>query len=96
MSNQSAPVEALDSAHRQPAPPVAATAAEDPTVIGKSLGQLALRELPAGSRSPARGPPRWGWDFHNGAGRSDPGRVHDAGGGRLHRCRSALHKSGGI
>ncbi len=31
---------------------------EDPAVIGKILGHLASRELPAGSRPPSRGPPQ--------------------------------------
>jgi hypothetical protein len=31
---------------------------EDPTVIGRILGHLASRELPAGSRPPSRGPPQ--------------------------------------
>ncbi len=30
---------------------------EDPTVIGRLLGHLSLRQLPAGSRPPSRGPP---------------------------------------
>ena len=31
---------------------------EDPAVIGRILGHLAARELPAGSRPPSRGPPQ--------------------------------------
>jgi rRNA maturation endonuclease Nob1 len=31
---------------------------EDATVIGRILGHLASRELPAGSRPPSRGPPQ--------------------------------------
>ena len=37
---------------------------EDPTVIGKILGHLASRELPAGIRPPSRGPPAGGIGFH--------------------------------
>ena len=36
---------------------------EDPAVIGKSLGHLAAREVPAGSRPPSRGPPQGELEF---------------------------------
>jgi len=36
---------------------------EDPAVIGKILGHLAAREVPAGSRPPSRGPPQGELEF---------------------------------
>ncbi len=69
---------------------------EDPAVIGRILGHLASRELPAGSRPPSRGAPNASWGFRNGVGRAGPGQVDAAGGHRLRGCRSAVHESGGI